>query len=77
MKWVTWLFCIWLQAKSVPWIPNGVFGVINLVVGLSCLLLPETKDWPLPMSVGDVYRFTAGELQSNKRDEKEKEETAY
>ena len=62
-----------MQAKSVPWLPNLVLGVITFVVGLACLLLPETKDWPaLPMSIADVYRYSRGEFETynpDKRDE--------
>ena len=62
-----------LQAKSVPWLPNVVIGVVTVVVGLACLLLPETKDWPLPMSIADVYRYSRGEFRSINHTENEEE----
>ena len=64
---------LWLQAKSVPWLPNIVLGVITIVVGLACLLLPETKDWPLPMSIADVYRYSRGEFRSRRHTKTEEE----
>ena len=66
---------LWLQAKSVPWLPNMVLGVIAFVVGLTCLLLPETKDWPaLPMSIAEVYRFSKGDFGPAKPDDRKEKE---
>ena len=64
---------VWLQAKSVPWLPNVVLGVVTIVVGLACLLLPETKDWPLPMSIADVYRYSRGDFRSRNHAKNEEE----
>ena len=44
----------------MPWLPNVILGVISFLVAMVTLLLPETRDWPLPQSIADVYRYTAG-----------------
>ena len=45
----------------MPWVPNLIMGLISLAVAFVTLMLPETKDWPLPQSIADVYRYTRGE----------------
>uniref|UniRef100_A0A6M2DLM1 Putative synaptic vesicle transporter sv2 major facilitator superfamily n=1 Tax=Xenopsylla cheopis TaxID=163159 RepID=A0A6M2DLM1_XENCH len=44
-----------------PTIPAVIFGVISLVSGLLCLILPETTGQPMPQSLNDGERFGVGD----------------
>ncbi|CAH1797125.1 unnamed protein product [Owenia fusiformis] len=46
------------MAKTVPWVPATVFGVLSIVVGLMTLLLPETLGRPLPQTIEEVETWT-------------------
>ena len=37
-----------------------VLGCVSFCVSLVTLLLPETKNWPLPQSIADVHNYSAG-----------------
>ena len=55
-----YVFNLSFQAKETPWIPNVILGIISFSVALITLLLPETKDWPLPQTIEDVHLFSKG-----------------
>ena len=55
-----WFYHIIFQARNVPWLPNLVLGILSLAVGLTTLLLPETRHWPLPQSIADVHKYAKG-----------------
>lgn len=40
----------------VSWLPLLVYGVVPVLSGLAALLLPETKNLPLPDTIQDIQK---------------------
>lgn len=40
------------------WLPLLVYGVVPVLSGLSALLLPETKNLPLPDTIQDIQKHS-------------------
>jgi len=44
--------------KYVPWLPAPLFGTLSIAAGLLVILLPETKDRPLPQTIEDIENWS-------------------
>ena len=51
---IEFLFRLSSQGKANPAIPYLVLGIVNIVVGLLSLLLPETKGLPMPSNIAEA-----------------------
>lgn len=45
-----------LLSSFVSWLPLLVYGTVPVVSGLAALLLPETKNLPLPDTIQDIQK---------------------
>ncbi len=46
--------CLSSQGKTNAAIPYLIFGILNIVVGLLSVMLPETKGLPMPCSIAEA-----------------------
>ena len=44
----------YLQARSIPWLPQVLLGILSIVAGLVALLLPETRWHSLPDTIAEI-----------------------
>ena len=52
-----------LQGDFYPTMELVIFGLVAITAGLLNLLLPETKDKPLPESIDDMWRLRESVLK--------------
>ncbi|XP_074659000.1 organic cation transporter protein-like [Tubulanus polymorphus] len=66
-------FTVYL-ARSVPWAPGVIFGILSLCAAALVLLLPETRGRPLPQTIEDMEQWhlpslSCGSLNRSKKNE--------
>ena len=55
-----------LQARSHPWMPPVIMGLLSAAAGLLALILPETRWIPLPESIEEMASWKNMKLSGKK-----------